>query len=150
MNEPSVFGSDTHTMPLDMLHFKADGTFYEHRDVHNAYGGLHQRSSFRGILERDDSVMRPFVLTRSFFMGSQKFGAFWTGDNRAIIAEIQGSVNMLLQLAVSGYAFGGADVPGFYGEATEELYIQFYQAGSFYPFFRAHTHIDFPNREPWL
>ena len=57
---------------------------------------------------------------------------------------------MLLQLAVSGHSFGGADVPRFYGNVTEELWIMFYQAGSWYPFFRAHTHIDFPNREPWL
>jgi len=30
---------------------------------------------------------------------------------------------MLLQLAISGFSFGGADVPGFYGTATEELWI---------------------------
>lgn len=126
MNEPSVFSTESHTMPLDMLHYKADGTSYEHRDLHNAYGALQQRSSYRGMLERDNNERRPFVLTRSFFMGSQKFSAFWTGDNRSINAEVQGSVNMLLQLAVSGHAFGGADVPGFYGDVTDDLFVMFY------------------------
>jgi hypothetical protein len=40
MNEPSVFSTDSHTMPLDMLHIKADGRKFEHRDLHNAYGAL--------------------------------------------------------------------------------------------------------------
>jgi mannosyl-oligosaccharide alpha-1,3-glucosidase len=88
MNEPSVFSTDTHTMPLEMLHWKADGRSFEHRDIHNAYGALHQRSSFRGLLKRDNEQLRPFVLTRSFFLGSQKFGAFWTGDNNAIEEEL--------------------------------------------------------------
>ena len=30
------------------------------------------------------------------------------------------------------------------------MWVMFYQMGMYYPFFRAHTHIDFPNREPWM
>lgn len=88
MNEPSVFSTSTHTMPMDMIHWRANGKWFEHRDIHNAYGAFHQRSSFRGLLARDNHQRRPFVLTRSFFLGSQKFGTFWTGDNRAISTEI--------------------------------------------------------------
>ena len=40
MNEPSVFSTDSGTMPLNALHYKADGRSYEHRDLHNAYGAL--------------------------------------------------------------------------------------------------------------
>jgi alpha-glucosidase (family GH31 glycosyl hydrolase) len=46
---------------------------------------------------------------------------------------------MLLQAGVAGHPFGGADVPGFYGNVTDDLYVQFYQLGGFFPFFRAHT-----------
>jgi len=89
-------------------------------------------------------------LTRSFFLGSQRFGAYWTGDNRAIFEELQGSVIMMLQNGLSGMPFGGADVPGFYGNPTDALSVQFYQLGSYFPFFRSHSHIDYPDREPWM
>ena len=70
MNEPSVFSTLSRTVPLDQLHWKADGRSFEHRDLHNAYGALHQRSTYRGLLKRDNNQRRPCVLTRSFFMGS--------------------------------------------------------------------------------
>jgi len=110
-------------MPLEMLHYRADGRSFEHRDFHNAYGAMHQRSSYRGLLIRDNYERRPFVLTRSFFLGSQKFGTFWTGDNQAVEDELQGSINMLLQLGVSGHPFGGSDVPGFTGQPTDDLFV---------------------------
>lgn len=57
---------------------------------------------------------------------------------------------MLLTIGVSGLAFAGADVGGFFGNPSTELMIRWYQAGSFQPFFRAHAHIDTARREPWL
>mmetsp|Transcript_209 Transcript_209/g.135 ORF Transcript_209/g.135 Transcript_209/m.135 type:complete len:83 (+) Transcript_209:440-688(+) len=56
---------------------------------------------------------------------------------------------MLLSLGIAGIQFVGADVPGFFGNPSSELFVKFYQLGAFYPFFRAHAHIDFPNREPY-
>ena len=150
MNEPSVFSTDSKTMPLEALHQKKDGRFFEHRDLHNAYGALHQRRSWKGLLLRDEYTQRPFVLTRSYFMGSQKFGAYWTGDNNSVQTELKGCLIMLLQNGIAGQPFGGCDIPGFYGNLTDDLFIQFYQLGSYFPFMRAHSHIDFPNREPWL
>jgi len=88
MNEPAVFSTDSHTMPMDAIHVKTDGTTRTHLEIHNAYGALHQRSSYRGLLKRDNNKQRPFVLTRSFFMGSQKFSAYWTGDNSATYGEL--------------------------------------------------------------
>merc|ERR1712060_746543 len=160
MNEPAVFSTDSHTMPMDAIHMKADGTERTHLEVHNAYGALHQRSSFRGLLKRDSNTQRPFVLTRSFFLGSQKYGWYRTGDNVSMFEEIQGSLSMILQLGNSGHPFGGSDTPGFYGcddtvnIATDDLFVQFYQLGAWYPFFRAHSQeVDLPcplsDREPW-
>lgn len=109
-----------------------------------------QRSSFRGLLQRDNYTRRPFVLARSFFLGSQKFGTYWTGDNRSLYSELTSSLNMIMSLGLSGVPFGGSDVPGFYGMPSEDLWVMFYQLGAFYPFFRAHTHEHNPDREPWM
>ena len=126
MNEPSVFSGGTMTLPLETLHYKRDGTKVEHRSIHNAYGGLQQKASYNGLLMRDNYTRRPFVLTRSFFIGSQKYGAYWTGDNNAINEELAGCMEMIMICGLSGHPFGGADVPGFYGNPSEEVYIMFY------------------------
>jgi alpha 1,3-glucosidase len=58
---------------------------------------------------------------------------------------------MAMSLGVSGMIFSGADLPGFVGDPTDDNFIQEYQAGVFYPFFRAHANLDtLLNREPWL
>jgi len=41
MNEPAVFDVESHTMSMDAVHVKADGTQITHREFHNAYGALH-------------------------------------------------------------------------------------------------------------
>jgi alpha 1,3-glucosidase len=46
--------------------------------------------------------------------------------------------------------FSGADVGGFFGNPSKELLTRWYQAGIWYPFFRAHAHIDARRREPWV
>lgn len=80
MNEPSVFSGPELTMPKDCLH---EGN-WEHRDIHNLYGFYQHMSTYHGLKHRENIThQRPFVLTRSFFAGSQRFGAMWTGDNAA-------------------------------------------------------------------
>ena len=76
---------------------------------------------------------RPFVLTRSCFFGTQKYAAKWTGDNRATPEEVQISMNQLLTLGITGINFVGVDIPGFYGNATDDLFVKFYQLGAFFP-----------------
>ena len=149
MNEPSVFDGPLKTIPGLARHFKADGRTVYHRDVHNAYGAFQQRSSFDGILKRDDYTRRPFVLTRSFFVGSQKYGAYWTGDNYTEDAEPYGAMKMILSNSLVGAMNGGSDVPGFIGNPTDELYVRFYQLGAWMPFFRAHCDINSQDRDPW-
>jgi alpha-glucosidase (family GH31 glycosyl hydrolase) len=95
------------------------------------------------LLEREhkhENRQRAFVLTRSAYFGTQKYAAKWTGDNRATSDEIIVSFNQLLTLSLSGIHFVGADIPGFYGNATDEIFVKFYQLGTFFPFMRAHSH----------
>ena len=151
MNEPSVFNGPETTMPKDNLHFGE----WEHRDVHNLNGLTLVNATFEGLVSRNKEEakaggVRPFVLTRSFFAGSQRMGAMWTGDNQANWDHLAASLPMILSLGVSGFPFAGADVGGFFGNPGRDLLTRWYQAGAFYPFFRAHAHIDTRRREPYL
>ena len=48
------------------------------------------------------------------------------------------------------FVFFVADVGGFFKNPDVDLLVRWYQAGAFYPFFRAHAHVDTKRREPWL
>ncbi|CAB3401024.1 unnamed protein product [Caenorhabditis bovis] len=146
MNEPSVFSGPEVTMHKDAMHYGG----WEHRDVHNMYGFYQHSSTFKGLKDRSNNEVRPFVLTRSFFAGSQRTAAAWTGDNTADWSHLKQSIPMLLALSTAGMPFVGADVGGFFGNPDEELLIRWYQAGAFQPFFRGHSHQDSKRREPWL
>jgi mannosyl-oligosaccharide alpha-1,3-glucosidase len=157
MNEPSVFNGPEITMPKDNIH--DDG--WEHRDLHNMYGWWMANATAKAVSTRTKKPIRPFVLTRSFFAGSQRFGAMWTGDNQANWEHLEIALPMLLSQGIAGMPFAGglhipgdvlivADVGGFFGNPEPELLVRWYQSGAFYPFFRAHAHIDTKRREPWL
>ncbi|KAI9297179.1 hypothetical protein K502DRAFT_288371 [Neoconidiobolus thromboides FSU 785] len=146
MNEPSVFNGPEITMQKNLLHYNE----VEHRDVHNMFGMLFHRSTSHGIVKRTTPNQRPFVLSRAFFAGTQRFGAIWTGDNGATWEYLGVSTPMLLTIGLSGIPFSGADVGGFFGNPDPELLVRWYQTGAFQPFFRAHAHIDTKRREPWV
>ena len=147
MNEPALFDGADRTMPKDALHHGG----WEHRDIHNLNGLTFHNATYEGLVERKKGEhRRPFVLTRSFYAGSQRTAAVWTGDNQAEWEHLAVAVPMLLTQGISGYPFAGADVGGFAGNPSKELLTRWYQAGAFYPFFRAHAHIDTRRREPYL
>jgi alpha 1,3-glucosidase len=102
------------------------------------------------LTHRNETNQRPFVLSRAFFAGTQRFGAIWTGDNVASWEHLELASPMLLTIGLSGIPFSGADVGGFFGNPDAELLTRWYQAGIYYPFFRAHAHLDSKRREPWL
>ncbi|XP_077143628.1 neutral alpha-glucosidase AB isoform X3 [Ranitomeya variabilis] len=146
MNEPSVFNGPEVTMHKDAIHWGG----WEHREVHNLYGLYVHKATAEGLIHRSGGKERPFVLTRAFFAGSQRYGAVWTGDNAAEWEHLKISVPMCLSLALVGISFCGADVGGFFKTPETELLVRWYQTGAYQPFFRAHAHLDTPRREPWL
>jgi mannosyl-oligosaccharide alpha-1,3-glucosidase len=146
MNEPSVFNGPEGTMPKHMVHVGS----VEHREVHNQYGFYVQKATHTGLLQSRQGKIRPFVLSRSFFSGSQRYGAVWTGDNTAAWDHLETSARMLLPLQITGIVFSGVDVGGFFGNPSPELLVRWYQTGVFQPFYRGHAHLDTNRREPWL
>uniref|UniRef100_A0A7N6BUU4 Glucosidase, alpha n=1 Tax=Anabas testudineus TaxID=64144 RepID=A0A7N6BUU4_ANATE len=146
MNEPSVFHGPEKTMPKDAVHYGG----WEHRELHNLYGFYQHMATAEGLIMRSGGKERPFVLARSFFAGSQRFGAVWTGDNVATWEYLKISIPMLLSLNVTGIMFCGADVGGFFWDPDPELLVRWYQAGALQPFFRGHCAKLSKRREPWL
>ncbi|KAG8224893.1 hypothetical protein J437_LFUL004634 [Ladona fulva] len=147
MNEPSVFNGPEITMPKDCLH---DNGKWEHRDVHNTYALMNVKSSMEGMLRRTDRRLRPFLLSRGHYAGTQRYASVWTGDNAAEWGHLKASVSMCLSISIAGIPMCGADIGGFFKYPTPELFARWYQAGAFQPFYRAHSHIDTKRREPWL
>lgn len=148
MNEPSFFNGPETTSERDNLHYGD----WEHRSVHNLWGKTFHELTYNSLVKRLETTprQRPFILTRSFYAGSQRTAAMWTGDNTATWDYLKVSLPMILTSNVVGMPFAGADVGGFFGDPSKELLTRWYQAGIWYPFFRAHAHIDSRRREPWV
>lgn len=147
MNEPSVFSGPETTMPKDNIHYGN----WEHRDIHNVNGITFVNATYNALLERKKGeIRRPFILTRSYYSGAQRMSAMWTGDNQATWEHLAMSIPMVLNNGISGFPFAGADVGGFFHNPSTELLTRWYQAGIWYPFMRAHAHIDTRRREPYL
>ncbi|KAG2529694.1 hypothetical protein BBO99_00002239 [Phytophthora kernoviae] len=163
MNEPSVFNGPEVSMRKGCMSLAG----VEHREWHNLYGILFQRSTMEGQLVRQQpppqplsafaetldlvpEMQRPFVLSRAFSAGSQRYGAVWTGDNTAEWGHLRYATKMLLSMSVAGLTFVGADVGGFFGHPSTELLTRWNQAAIYQPFFRGHAHHDSPRREPWV
>lgn len=149
MNEPSIFDSPTKTMPEDNWHRGGGGLpSGPHRLYHNAYGMLMVRSTREGLLKKRSGA-RPFVLSRSNFLGGQRYAATWTGDNASTWDYLKASVPMSLTLGLSGQPFSGPDLGGFSGTATPELWGNWIAMGAFFPFCRGHAQKGTPDKEPW-
>ena len=147
MNEPSVFNGPEVSMQKDLRNLKG----HEHREWHNLYGMLFHRATMEGQIGRNTPQdVRPFVLSRAFFAGTQRYGAIWTGDNTADWGHLQIAAPMLLSMNSAALTFVGADVGGFFGNPDAELITRWTQAGAYTPFFRGHAHHDSKRREPWM
>ncbi len=147
MNEPSVFNTPTKTMPLDVRH-RPDAGPGTHAAIHNVYGMLMTRATYEGVRSLSPDA-RPFVLTRASYAGGERYAAAWTGDNVATWEHLKMALTMCLNLSVSGQPFVGADIGGFIGRPSPELFARWLQLGVFTPLMRAHSAINEPKKEPW-
>ncbi len=147
MNEPSVFGVASATMPDEVV-FDNDGQPSTHAEDHNVYGQQMSRATRDGLL-RLRPHERPFVLTRATYAGGQRYAAVWTGDNTADWEHLRTGITTLLGLGISGYPFVGNDIGGFVGGGSGELWTRWVEPAAFFPFMRGHAALQEPPKEPW-
>lgn len=149
MNEPSVFDGHGGTMPADNVH-RGGGELQPdiHLRYHNVYGMLMVKASREGIMKVNPDK-RPFILSRSGYLGSSRYAATWTGDNCGLVDHMKMSIPMSLNLGLSGQPFNGPDMGGFALNTSAELYGQWIAMGTFFPFMHGHTEKNTNNKEPW-
>jgi alpha-glucosidase (family GH31 glycosyl hydrolase) len=131
LGEPEVFPSAAVTFGG-----KAD-------EIHNSYGHNWARLVAEGY-KKDFPNVRPFILMRAGYSGSQRFGMIpWSGDVSRSWGGLQAQTEIALQMGMQGMAYMHSDLGGFAGDYFDnELYIRWLQYGVFQPIFRPHAQED--------
>lgn len=149
MNEPTTFAAwGEPTFPRTVRH-AMEGRGGDHSEAHNLYGLLMNRAAWEA-LRRIQPDRRPFLLTRSGWAGVQRYAWNWTGDTESTWAALRRTIAMVIGLGLSGIPYTGPDIGGFSGAPSTELFIRWFQAAAFMPFFRSHAAKGTPRREPWV
>lgn len=126
--------------PGDSLH-RFEGITVTGDEIHNAYG--HKWAQM--VYERQVKLRpneRPFIMMRSGFLGSQRYGMIpWTGDVAREWGGLKPQVELALQMSMFGLAYIHSDLGGFAGGEVfdAELYIRWMQYGVFQPIYRPHA-----------
>jgi len=128
LGEPEVHPSDT-------IHSVGSSD-----EIHNAYGHKWAEMIFTKQLQSYPDK-RPFILMRSGFAGSQRFGMIpWTGDVSRSWGGLSSQIELSLQMSLFGLAYTHSDLGGFAGDnLDDELYIRWLQYGVFQPIYRPHA-----------
>jgi len=133
--------------PGDALHWLSDANVVATGDeIHNAYGHEWARMVYERQIEKYPD-MRPLILMRSGFAGSQRFGMVpWTGDVNRSWGGFKPQIELSLQMSLFGLAYNHSDLGGFAGGETfdREMYIRWLQYGVFQPVYRPHAQEHIP------
>jgi alpha-glucosidase len=153
MNEPAIFDTPTKTMPLDNIHHIDSDQFAPrdatHAEIHNVYGMENTRATHDGLRKLRPNE-RAFVMTRASYAGGQRYAVTWTGDNNSTWNHLKLAVHQMINLGLSGFSYGAADVGGFTGGPSPELLTRWFEIATFTPIFRDHSSKGTPRAEPWV
>lgn len=121
-------------------------------EVYNAYPLLHTTGVFDGQL-KDAPGKRPFILTRSAWLGQQRNAAVtWSGDVHGDWEVFRKQIPAGLNFVASGIPYWNTDIGGFFGGEPadanyRDLFVRWFQFGAFTPMFRVHG--TGPAKEIW-
>jgi alpha-glucosidase (family GH31 glycosyl hydrolase) len=148
MNPPYVPGSQynrtlsARTLRMDAV--TALGKFY---DVHSLYVHYELDATVKAL--QKIRKKRAMILTRASFAGTGSKVAHWTGDNHSTFFDLKMSISQILSMQLYGVPMIGADICGFFGNATFELCARWTQLGSLYPWSRNHNCPGQTPQEPY-
>ncbi|XP_026830586.1 lysosomal alpha-glucosidase-like [Ooceraea biroi] len=131
---PNVVGDllATKTLCMNAKHYLGS-----HYDLHNTYGtsqAITTNYALRKIRQK-----RPFIISRSTWVGHGHYAGHWTGDVYSSWHDLRMSIPAILSLNFYQIPMVGADICGFDGNTTAALCNRWMQLGAFYPFSRNHN-----------
>ncbi|KAJ0319023.1 hypothetical protein Brms1b_003998 [Colletotrichum noveboracense] len=115
--------------------------------VGNIYPRDYARTFFDGM--RESGQENPVNLLRCAWAGSQKYGALvWSGDIASSWSSFRNQLAAGLNMGIAGLPWWTTDIGGFHGgipedESFRELFVRWFQWGTFCPVMRLHG-----DREP--
>ena len=157
-SEPDILSNASMDYRKQLMNPTALGSSTE---FFNAYGLVNAQAIYEGQRNADPS-RRVFLLTRSGFAGSQRYGAaIWSGDIGTRWEDMKAQITAGMNYSISGNPYWTMDDGGFcvekrYERAREgsedqnewrELNLRWHEFGAFAPLFRSHGQT--PYREPW-
>lgn len=92
---------------------------------------------------------RPFIISRSTFVGQGKYTSHWLGDNFSNFDYLKYSVPGIYSMNLFGINFVGSDICGFMQDTNPNLCQKWTLLGAFYPFSRNHNTIGTISQEPY-
>ena len=124
----------------------------------NRYLNLYPLMTTSGVYEGQRNASdqkRVFILSRSAFSGAQRNSiTAWSGDVNSDWLSFQRQIPAGLNFAVSGFPYWTTDIGGFVtgnpdDPAYRELFIRWFQFGTFSPIFRVHGTRTTDQNELW-
>jgi alpha-D-xyloside xylohydrolase len=107
--------------------------------VINAYPLEHARALYEGWRKVGPNTKRVYVLTRSAWAGTHRFGAsVWSGDIDSAFATYAKQIPAGLNIALAGMPYWTTDIGGYFGTPTDESFTRWFQFGAFCSIFRVH------------
>lgn len=166
MNEPEVFSnepdengivcSNDESLPylpgkrnLNDRTLCMSANFYagQHKNIHNLYAFYQSKAHFEALKALNQS-MRPFIISRSQFVGQGKYSGTWLGDLDSSYEHLRWSLIGMIESNWFGQPLVGADICGFFGTPTDDLCARWFSLGSFYPLSRNHNEGSSKDQDP--
>lgn len=110
--------------------------------VANIYPQLYARGFYEG--QRESGQDEVVNLVRCAWAGSQRYGALvWSGDIHSTFEDLRAQITAGIHMGVAGIPWFATDIGGFHlghvgDPAFQELFVRWFQFGTFCPVMRLH------------